>query len=490
MNPDSVTRATPSSAHAARAAAPTGSTTVADARTRTASPPAAPVRLASTANGVTVATRPGESVEVVRTRALTRMAKDAGLTPTATQEFVTRAAKLDSGGLNAPAVSDTLQAQPRTSTQAQQAITRGEVTVAPTQAQAGLLKLLHAHDDDPNLCVVPSGMAIGTVLPPPSNRVAGVPGQTGVTPEVAQSILQNVTNGEPPFKPELGQVGGVSWFTTEGEPYVGTSAEKNVTVPVEVANTTGKPVVQFNEARLLEIYNRQMTAATQTAEQQLRERTGKVNGEPLSNRNERDVSRNASRVAERAMWTEVGETVRASESGIGKVTLQGSAFSRSADGEFTLTSRAENVRLPKGATSQLVEAIKARGVPAEPGVLEAAEQLAAREKWVGRVQGAFRVGGKVLIVVGVATDAYRIYTATDKVKTSVEVAGGWAGAAAAGGAFAAWYAPADVAGPWAWLGHGAGTLVAGGVGYFAGSNAARELYELTVEGQPLNINLR
>jgi hypothetical protein len=187
------------------------------------------------------------------------------------------------------------------------------------------------------------------------------------------------------------------------------------------------------------------------------------------------------------MWEEVGDKVRASESGIGKVKLENSIFSKNGNGEFTLTSVAENVRLPKGAAAQLVEAIKTKAAPAEPGVLEAAEKLASQEKWGGRVQGAFRVGGKVLIVVGVAADAYRIYTATDKAKTVAEVAGGWAGAAAAGGAFATWYAPADVAGPWAWAGHGLGTLVAGGVGYFAGSQAAKTIYELTVEGKPLDI---
>ena len=151
------------------------------------------------------------------------------------------------------------------------------------------------------------------------------------------------------------------------------------------------------------------------------------------------------------------------------------------------TDRGVTVRLPKGSAAQLVEAIKARAAPAEAGVLEAAEKLASQEKWGGRVQGAFRVGGKVLIVVGIATHAYRIYTATDKVKTSVEVAGGWTGAAIAGGAFAAWYAPADLAGPWAWVGHGVGTLVAGGIGYFAGSEIARTAYELTVEGKPLEV---
>lgn len=450
---------------------------------------AATEKLASTSKGVTVSTKPGDSVADVRNRAFTRMAQDAGLTPKATQGFVTRAGTLDGGTLNAPAANDSAEAKPLSPTQAQQAITRGEVTVAPTQAQAGLLKLIQAHDDTPTMCVVPSGAAIGTQITA-GNRLPAEPGRTGVTPEVAQSILKNVSEGKPPFKPELGTVGGVSWFTTQGNPYVGTAADKNVTVPVEISNTSGKPPVQFGEKQLLEIYNRQMTGAMQTAEQQVRADKGKLNGEPLSNTNMRQVTRSASAIAERQMWTEVGNTVRASESGIGKVTLSNSVFSRSGDGEFTLTSRAENVKLAKGGAAQLVETIKTRATPAEPGVLEAAEALATREKWVGRVQGAFRVGGRVLIVVGAAADGYRIYTATDKVKTSVEVAGGWAGAAAMGGTFAAWYTPADVAGPWAWVGHGVGTLVAGGVGYFVGSNVAREAYELTVEGKPFEVELR
>src|SRR5271155_3385977 len=55
-------------------------------------------------------------------------------------------------------------------------------------------------------------------------------------------------------------------------------------------------------------------------------------------------------------------------------------------------------------------------------------------------------------------------------------------ATAAGAAFAAWWTPADVAGPWAWAGHGVGTLVAGGVGYWLGSSVTRTIYELVAEG--------
>ena len=449
-----------------------------------------PAAVPSTSRGVIVNAKPGDSVASVRAKAFEKMAEEAGLPPPARAEFVDRAARLDAGTLNAPAVSPGAEARALNDAQAQVAIARGDVVVAPTQAQAGLLKLMQAREPDawlPALPALPAGAAAGFGLPRAQNTFDAVPGRAGVTPEVAQSILGNVASGKPAFNPDLGQVGRVSWFVTQGDPYVGTSSAKSVTLPVEIANTSGKPALEFGERQLLEIFNRKMIDAAPLAEQQLRERTGKVNGEPLSNTNNKEVARNASRTAERAMWNEVGETVRASESGIGKVKLENSTFSKNGNGEFTLTSVAENVRLPKGSAAQLVEAIKTNAAPAEPGVLEAAEKLASQEKWGGRVQGAFRVGGKVLIVVGIAADAYRIYTATDKVKTSVEVAGGWAGAAAAGGAFAAWYTPADVAGPWAWLGHGVGTLVAGGVGYFAGSHIAKSIYELTVEGKPLEI---
>lgn len=437
----------------------------------------------STTKGVTVQTCPGESVETVRTRAFEKMAEQAGLSPAGQKEFARRAAGLDDGKLHTPASSASAQPPALSDQRARQAIDRGEVTVAPTQAQAGLLSAMQAQEADAT-SLLPSGAATGTALPTTRNSFPGV---TSVTPEVASSILQNVAEGKPPFRPELGEVGGVSWFTTQGNPHTGTSPAKSVTVPVEISNTSGKPAVEFGEKQLLEIYNRKMPEAMATAEQQLRQRTGKTNGEPLSNTNLKEIQRNAGKLAERAMWTEVGETVRASESGVGKVKLENSVFSKSGNGEFTLTSKAENVRLAKGANTQLVEAIKAKGQPVEPGVLEAAKDLATREKWVGRVQGAFRVGGKVLIVVGALADGYRIYTATDKVKTTVEVAGGWTGAALAGGAFATWFTPADAAGPWAWLAHGVGTLGAGAVGYFVGSEVTKQVYELTVEGKPLHV---
>jgi hypothetical protein len=86
-----------------------------------------------------------------------------------------------------------------------------------------------------------------------------------------------------------------------------------------------------------------------------------------------------------------------------------------------------------------------------------------------------------LIVVGVTLDLIKIYRAQDKLKAVVTSAGGWAGATAAGAAFAAYWTPADAAGPWAWAVHGVGTLVAGGVGYWIGSEITRYVYELVAE---------
>jgi hypothetical protein len=48
-------------------------------------------------------------------------------------------------------------------------------------------------------------------------------------------------------------------------------------------------------------------------------------------------------------------------------------------------------------------------------------------------------------------------------------------------AFAAWFAPADTAGPWACAAHGVGTLISGGVGYWIGSETTRTIFELVAE---------
>jgi hypothetical protein len=66
-------------------------------------------------------------------------------------------------------------------------------------------------------------------------------------------------------------------------------------------------------------------------------------------------------------------------------------------------------------------------------------------------------------------------------KATLTAVSGWTAATAAGAAFAAYWTPADAAGPWAWAAHGVGTLIAGGIGYWFGSTVTRNIYELVVE---------
>ncbi|HSW24862.1 MAG TPA: hypothetical protein VLJ62_19020, partial [Burkholderiaceae bacterium] len=162
----------------------------------------------STDRGVTVRTQRGDTLDSVRREALGQMADAAGLGAAARAEFIERALKLDGGTLNVPAATPLAQARALSASDAQRAIERGTVVVAPTLAQAGLLKLTQSREADPS---VPAGAAVGLVLPQAQNRLPVVPGRAGVIPEVAQSILGNVAQGRPPFNPDLGQVGRVSW---------------------------------------------------------------------------------------------------------------------------------------------------------------------------------------------------------------------------------------------------------------------------------------
>jgi hypothetical protein len=306
----------------------------------------------------------------------------------------------------------------------------------------------------------------------------GTPGNTQVTSDVAVQILDNVAKGEPPFKPELGK-GGASWFVTEGNPYTGIDPAKNISIEVEIAKSA-KPV-RFAEPELLKLLDEAAKESAAEAEAAFRQRFGLEASAPLNSKLRKSLARFQQQFAESRMWDKVGQRVRASADGVGEVVLQdGSRFSRSGSGKFAVVTDATKIQV-KGGVEGLVQRLSGQGVSAEPPVLEAAEVLAKRAKWAGRVRGVFRYGGRILIVVGIAADVWKVYHARDKVKAVVESAGGWAGATAGAAAFAAWFAPGDAAGPWAWAAHGVGTLIAGGVGYWAGSETTRTIYELVVE---------
>jgi hypothetical protein len=305
-----------------------------------------------------------------------------------------------------------------------------------------------------------------------------VAANTAVTPDVALKILDNVSKGEAPFKPELGK-GGASWFVTEGNPHTGVDpAVKSINITVEIPKG-GDPII-FKEADLIKLLEAEMKATASEAEAAFRHRFGLEEKVSLSSRVRKSLTRFKEHFAESRMWNRVGEAVRASPGKIGEVILElGSKFSKTP-GKFAVVADASKIQI-KGGPGQLVDTITKAGLNAEPPMLEAAELLAKKQKWAGRVRAVFRHGGRVLIVVAIATDLFKIYRAQDKTKAIIESAGGWAGATAAGTAFAAWFAPADTAGPWAWALHGVGTLVSGAVGYWVGSETTRTIYELAVE---------
>jgi hypothetical protein len=69
---------------------------------------------------------------------------------------------------------------------------------------------------------------------------SSVPGAMAVTPEVFQEILRNRDRGEPPFRPEKGERGEVTWMVISGNPAVGRSVERKQ-VQLEVRAFTGVP---------------------------------------------------------------------------------------------------------------------------------------------------------------------------------------------------------------------------------------------------------
>ncbi|WP_460707423.1 eCIS core domain-containing protein [Myceligenerans halotolerans] len=323
----------------------------------------------------------------------------------------------------------------------------------------------------------PDHPGFGTAMP--RDLVPGRPANAGVSPEVALDILRNSTEGRFPWRPDLGRVGRVAWFVTEGDPYVGGDRGGSVTIPVELVHPD--QAIVFHESDLLEIFERERAALEPIIEAEYR-RTAQLNASTaLTSKQRRYIrGRFLERAAESRMWERVGERVRASEHGVGEVVLENSRFSRQGNGRFAVVRDASRIRI-RGGVSTVLASLRTVGEPVNPILTAAAEEAATQQRWAGRVRGVFHYGGKVLIVVGLVNDTYRIITAEDRTREVISVAGGWAGATAAGAAFAYWYTPADVAGPWAWVGHGVGTLLAGGIGYFLGSETTTTIYELVIE---------
>ncbi|MCP4131258.1 MAG: DUF4157 domain-containing protein [bacterium] len=318
-------------------------------------------------------------------------------------------------------------------------------------------------------------------ITPNPRAIKLVGGQGKVTPDVAFAILDNLNQGKPAFKPELGK-GGCSWFVTEGDPYTSVTQSKSVEIPAELKPTSNP--LKFNEVQLMEIYNRILNDAQFKAEMEAKYREfnkAKIpKNAPLSNTKKKGLLKLMQKAAESRMWDEVGKRVRNSSNGVGEVILENSKFSKKGNGRFLVVSDASKIQV-KGGMDAVVQSLKAAGVEAPVSITEAAKQELKRLRRVGQVKAVFKWGGRILIVAAIGHDLYRIYKAEDRLLTTVEVAGGWAGAAILGTVFATWYTPADVAGPLAWVGHGVGTLIAGGVGYWVGSKTTVYFYKLIIK---------
>lgn len=318
----------------------------------------------------------------------------------------------------------------------------------------------------------------GVGLPPVIPR--GVSGNALVTPEIAFAMFENMMAGRPPFRPELG-VGGASWFVTEGNPHTGVAGDHNVPVQVEIINTRGG--LLFEQADLDRIYAEEEAAARSEVEAQVREqfrvRTGRDAPPRLSQTLLDRVARQLRGLAEQRMWTRVGQQVAASPAKVGEVILRAGGRFSANPGRFTVVADAARIRI-RGGLRALLDIIRASPRAEPVPALGATEELARTLRAAGRVRSVFRFAGKIFLVVAITATVVEIITAEDTLEAVITSAVGWAGAIGGAAAFSALWTPVDVAGPWAWAAHGVGALVAGGIGFWVGSEVTRYVYRLTI----------
>jgi hypothetical protein len=324
--------------------------------------------------------------------------------------------------------------------------------------------------------IVDDGFGVGV----PRALPRGQGGSAMVTPQIALEMIQNVVRGRPAFRPELG-VGGSSWFVTEGDPHTGLRSSNVVPVQVELVNAAGGRV--YLQADLDAMYQQEATSARPQVEAEVRAqfqlRTGKATPPRLSNALADKVARQVKGLAERRMWERIGREVAASQAKVGEVVLPAGGRFSANPGRFKVIADAAKIRL-RGGVAPLVEALRPHAQPV-PALEAEAAALARKLGQAAKVRAVFRVGGKILMFVAIANDIHRIIIAEDKIEAVITSAAGWAGAAAGAAAFTALWAPADVAGPWAWAAHGVGSLVSGALGYWFGSETVRHVYRLVVE---------
>jgi len=338
----------------------------------------------------------------------------------------------------------------------------------------------------------------------PQITEARATGRMMVTPENAASIGQRLARGEPGLDPAfVPKKGGTMFFVSEGDPYSGVTAAQSVSVDVSVK--LPGDVIVFNDSTLLdihaeklaELFRKEGATLPKNFLSAIKDFLAKAPRRPsdfayraadlgISNTRLNDLlnPRRGLATSEAMMWDQVGSTVRESKGGVGRVVMsKDSHVSRGRPGEFLVVRDVAAVKIIGGG-AQIADAMIAEGAKTgttDSTIPEKVKAEVARMRRVGTVKAVFRVGGRILFVVAVAQDIFGIIYAKDKLKQIVKTAGGWAGGLAVGGAFAAWFAPGDAAGPAAWVAHGLGSIVAFGIGYWAGSEITTWVYEITIE---------
>ena len=134
---------------------------------------------------------------------------------------------------------------------------------------------------------------------------------------------------------------------------------------------------------------------------------------------------------------------------------------------MTDSAFAERVRPAPEKLGELVDAISQRALAKLPASSES--------------------GGRLLIVAGAVADGYRIYIAEGRVRETVGVVGGWAGAAATIAVYNSVTGTSNLTGPWAWAANVAGNLISATLGYIAGDEGATMLYDLTLIGDAVRV---
>jgi hypothetical protein len=328
-------------------------------------------------------------------------------------------------------------------------------------------------------------------------------GRTKLPPDIARELLINMTQGKPPFRPELGQHGKVQWFTTEGDPYVGSGARGRGTIETPAIIDPTREPRRFNTRDLESMADQYARDLEPEAAQQMwdawQEKFGPQVERPNFGADPRDpkffgspkqidgLEKLTDQAGERNMWNEVGRLVAEdTPSGVGQITVEQGRFSRTSSGEFTLVADPEAMTIP-GGINQYMQTLEAQGITraTDPILFAAADEAAGNLAWAAGVQSGLRTAGFVGLALGVAVDGYRFATSPDKVETGGEIAGGWMGAYTAATLVGAALAPGDLAGPAYWLFHAGAVLVAGAVGYSLGQGAVGSLLNL-VRGSPCN----